>query len=164
MNRREREMLDMLKALKQDFGASAVKAEFEAEGTRIEELMRLIDLARRADLKVKLKIGGCEAVRDLIESKQFGVEYIIAPMTETPYSVEKFILAKAGSASKPLKLKFRFTLNLNFLSNAFEQSSAAKTSSLSLSCFSSACVNESFACRCFDFARNIIASFSNKCS
>ncbi len=94
MNRREREMLDMLKALKQDFGASAVKAEFEAEGTRIEELMRLIDLARRADLKVKLKVGGCEAVRDLIESKQFGVEYIIAPMTETPYSVEKYILAK----------------------------------------------------------------------
>jgi methylmalonyl-CoA mutase cobalamin-binding subunit len=94
MNRREREMLDMLKALKQDFGASAVKAEFEAEGTRIEELMRLIDLARRADLKVKLKVGGCEAVRDLIESKQFGVEYIIAPMTETPYSIEKFIMAK----------------------------------------------------------------------
>ena len=123
MNRREREMLDMLKALKQDFGASAVKAEFEAEGTRIEELMRLIDLARRADLKVKLKVGGCEAVRDLIESKQFGVEYIIAPMTETPYSVEKFITAKnkVYSSDQQEDTKFLFMVETITTFNNLDQ-------------------------------------------
>jgi 4-hydroxy-2-oxoheptanedioate aldolase len=93
MNSIEREMVSILKDLKENHHVVGVKAEFEAEGTRLEEAMRLKEVLERAGLGLTLKIGGCEAIRDMYEARVLGVTRIVAPMIESPFAMKKFLQA-----------------------------------------------------------------------
>lgn len=93
MNQIEKRMLEVLKELKQNYGVLAIKAEFEAEGSRKDELVKLNEIVFRADMNLIIKIGGCEAVRDLDQCKLLGATGIMAPMIETPFAMKKFVCA-----------------------------------------------------------------------
>lgn len=118
MNKIENKMLDLLLKLKEKTSLFGIKAEFEAEGTRIDELYRLIDIARKADLSIALKVGGCEAVKDLMESKQIGVDTIIAPMIESAYALKKYIQSIERVFDDDERDKTLFYFNLETI-NAF---------------------------------------------
>lgn len=96
MNKTEKRMLDILRELRDEHNVLAIKAEFEAEGSRTNELVKLNEIVFRADMDLFIKIGGCEAVRDLDQCRLLGATGIMAPMIETPFAMKKFI----GAAQK----------------------------------------------------------------
>ena len=93
MNMLEIQMVNLLKDLKANHAVSGIKAEFEAEGTRLDEAMRLKNVVAAAGLDLNIKIGGCEAIKDMLDAVSLGARRIIAPMVETPYALQKFIRA-----------------------------------------------------------------------
>lgn len=93
MNSLEKRMVEALVDLRENHHVDGVKAEFEAEGTRLEEALRLKEVVSAAGLGLTLKIGGCEAIRDMYEARVIGVVRVVAPMVESPYALEKFLAA-----------------------------------------------------------------------
>lgn len=123
-------MVEILSRGRENFGIASIKAEFEAEGTRLEELLRLVDIARAAGLPLTVKIGGCEAIRDLLESKQIGVRYVVAPMVETAYAASKYVAAKNLTYSNDEQADTQFLLNIETITGFDNRKSIAEAISV----------------------------------
>lgn len=93
MNLLEQKMCDTLKDLKENHHVIGIKAEFEAEGTRMEEALRLKEVITKAGLDLFIKIGGCEAIKDMFDARTIGVKGIVGPMIETEYAMSKYVKA-----------------------------------------------------------------------
>ena len=73
MNQLEKKMVETLIDLKENHHVLGIKAEFEAEGTRLEEALRLKEVVTKAGLDLTIKIGGCEAIKDMYDARTIGV-------------------------------------------------------------------------------------------
>lgn len=112
MNAIEKQMVQVLCELKDKHHVAGVKAEFEAEGTRIEEAMRLKEVSLKAGLGLTLKIGGCEALKDMFEAASLGTEHLVAPMVETPYALQKYLRSVKIAFDAEQREDMDFLINL----------------------------------------------------
>lgn len=108
----ELKMVKLLEELRDKHGVVEVKAEFEAEASRIHEVMRLKDVAGKAGLGLVLKIGGAEAITDMFEAQHIGATVLIAPMVETAYALRKYLEAVEKYFPKELKERMHFGFNI----------------------------------------------------
>lgn len=112
MNTLERKMVDALIDLKENHFVNGIKAEFEAEGTRLEEMLRLKEVCDKSGLGLTIKIGGCEAVRDMYECRTIGVERLVAPMIESAFALHKFLSATKLAFPESERSQIDFAVNI----------------------------------------------------
>ena len=104
-------MVEVLKRLKDQYGVVEIKAEYENEGSRQDELMRLKDVAGKVNLPIIIKIGGVEAITDIYSAITLGVSGIVAPMAETKFAVSKFVNAIDTFVAEDNRKDIEFAFN-----------------------------------------------------
>ena len=86
--------MDKLKSILnklKDEGAIGIKISFEDEGALLNEIMTMRYLTAFVELELSIKIGGCEAKRDITDCINLCSDSIVSPMIESKFALEKFI-------------------------------------------------------------------------
>jgi hypothetical protein len=73
-----------------NLGCSGIKVSFEDEGALLNEMITMRYLTACVGLGLSVKIGGCEAKRDIVECIDISCDAIVAPMIESAFSLQKF--------------------------------------------------------------------------
>jgi len=82
-----KELIDIKK-----LGVTGVKLEYESEFYDEKSAFELAELVHRVDLNLCVKLGGFSSIQDLHLCKKMCANSIVAPMIESAYAVEKFLL------------------------------------------------------------------------
>ena len=106
------ELLEKLEDLKENYGAFGVKTSFEDEGSLFEEMATLGSLAHQCGMKFSVKIGGCEAKTDIINSIVLNADSVVAPMIESDFALEKWATAIDSVIGDDLKNNYDFYINI----------------------------------------------------
>jgi hypothetical protein len=72
-------------------GCSGIKVSFEDEGALLNEIITMRYLTACTGLELSVKIGGCEAKRDIVDCIDISCDAIVSPMIESIFSLKKFI-------------------------------------------------------------------------
>lgn len=112
MNKLINEMQQILTVLKDRYHVCGLKLSFEDEGALLPDAQRFVSLADRSGLPVSLKIGGCEAKKDIHDARMLGVKKIVAPMIESAYALKKFIQSVQSVYSDSEMQDVHFMINI----------------------------------------------------
>jgi hypothetical protein len=73
-----------------EMGCSGVKISYEDEGALLNEVISMRYLTAGVGLNLAIKIGGCEAKRDIVDCMNISCDSIVAPMIESGFALNKF--------------------------------------------------------------------------
>jgi hypothetical protein len=123
MNIRESKCVKILTDLIENEGLIGIKTSFEDEGATFNETVRLKQVCNEAKVKITLKIGGPEAIRDLKDSTTIGVKGIVAPMVESEFGLVKFLQATKTHIPEDVLSTLQLNVNLETINamNASEK-------------------------------------------
>jgi hypothetical protein len=117
-------LVQTLRELK-SLGCSGIKISFEDEGALHNEIISMRKLTAEVGLELSVKIGGCEAKRDIVDCMDLDCDNIVAPMIESEFALKKF-LKSLDSYKCDKKKGFNLETiqayeNLDTLSNSFDK-------------------------------------------
>ena len=108
MIQNQNELLNELKNLKTEYDVCGIKSSFEDEGVIFNELIKLKELCISSNIDLNIKIGGCEAISDINNCLLLNVNGIVAPMVESSFALEKFIVSVNNNLTPQLRKKIKF--------------------------------------------------------
>ena len=93
-------------------GVVGIKQSFEDEGVILEDVLKIKRICDSLNLKLNIKIGGCEAITDINNCLSMEAAGIVAPMIESEFALEKFIESIISNTDDQARSSTDFFINI----------------------------------------------------